>query len=80
MRTIVHVAQDAIRANTKDGGTRPAIIVRRGSKPTRHHEVELRDTSGKLLATFHYRPHAPLSCGARVWLALEEGVTANATL
>jgi hypothetical protein len=77
MRTIIHVAQDAIRANTKDGGTRPAIIVRRGSKPTRHSEIEIKAADGTLVGTFIYSPHKPLSCGARLWLQLEEGFNAE---
>jgi hypothetical protein len=71
------VAQDAIRANTKDGGTRPAIIVRRGAKPTRHNEVQITAPDGTVVGTFHYSPHKPLSCGARVWLELAEGFNAE---
>ena len=76
-RVIVHVAQDAIRANTKDGGTRPAIIVRRGSKPSRHDSVDITGPDGTIVGTFHYQPHQPLSCGARVWLELSEGFDAQ---
>jgi len=73
VKTIIHVAQDAIRANAKDGGTRPAIIVRRGSKPIRHSQVTITAPDGTLVGTFHYQPHTPLPCGARVWLELAEG-------
>jgi hypothetical protein len=62
-RTILHVAQDAIRR--QDGS--PAIILRDHRGATRHHEVELvRD--GEVLGKFVYSPDKPLSCGARVWL------------
>lgn len=78
---IIHVAQDAIRKNAKHGTNDPAIIVRENSrKSARHHEVELRDETGRVLGKFHYRPHDPLRCGARVWLELGEGVTAHATV
>jgi len=73
VKTIIHVAQDAIRANAKDGGDRPAIIVRRGAKPQRHHSVRIMAPDGTLVGTFHYQPHTPLPCGARVWLELAEG-------
>jgi len=76
MRTIIHVAQDAIRRNTRDGTDEPAIIVRRGSKPSRHNSVEIRSATGELVGTFKYQPHDPLSCGARVWLQLEDGFNA----
>lgn len=77
MKTIIHVAQDAIRRNAKNGTDDPAIIVRRGSKPSRHNSVEIRGTSGELVGTFKYQPHDPLSCGARVWLQLEDGFHAD---
>ena len=77
-RTIIHVAQAAIVKNRKEGTNDPAIIVRTGSKSARHHEVELRSSTGELVGTFIYSPHKPLPCGARLWLALEEGATANA--
>lgn len=70
-KVLIHVAQDAVRANTKTGGNEPAIIVRTGSKPKRHHEVDL-VVDGEVIGTFHYQPHDPLPCGARIWLALSE--------
>ena len=74
---IVHVAQDAIRRNAKHGTNDPAIIVRRGSKAERHHEVDIVGPDGQVIGTFHYQPHQPLSCGARVWLSLEKGYDAT---
>jgi len=72
-KQIVHVAQDAIRRNAKHGTDDPAIIVRTGSKPVRHNQVEIRGPNGELVGTFKYQPHDPLSCGARVWLEVEDG-------
>ena len=77
MATIIHVAQDAIRANAKDGGLRPAIIVRRKGKPERHNEVEIAGPDGSVVARFVYSPHKPLPCGARLWLELGEGYDAQ---
>lgn len=74
MKQIVHVAQDAIRKNTKEGTNDPAIIVRDYKGVERANEVELRDIRGNVLAKFVYRPHEPLSCGARLWLELDTDV------
>ena len=73
-RVIVHVAQDAIRKNTKEGTNDPAIIVRRGSKPSRHHSVELTLADGTVVGTFIYSPHKPLSCGARLYLSVNDAI------
>jgi hypothetical protein len=67
VRQVLHVAQNAIRANTKDGGLRPPIIVRNYKGAERAHEVEL-VVDGNVVGKFVYRPHDPLSCGARLWL------------
>lgn len=75
MKTIIHVAQQAIQQNRKDGGSRPAIIVREGRQSARHSEVEIVAPDGTTVGRFVYQPHDPLPCGARLWLALEEGVT-----
>lgn len=72
-KQIVHVAQDAIRRNAKNGTDDPAIIVNTKGKAQRFNEVEIRGTSGELVGVFKYQPHDPLSCGARVWLELEDG-------
>ena len=73
MKQLIHVAQDAIRRNMKTGSNDPVIIVRKGGKPERHHSVNL-VVDGKTVATFQYSQDKPLSCGARVWLQLAEGV------
>lgn len=78
MKKIIHVAQDAIRRNMKTGSNDPVLIVREGSRSARHHQVELRDENGRVVGTFHYSQDKPLSCGARVWLSLGEGVSAHA--
>lgn len=72
MNQIVHVAQDAIRRNAKNGTNDPAIIVRRGRKATRHHQVEVIGPDGSVVARFVYSPHKPLSCGARLWMEVAD--------
>lgn len=57
----------------KDGGNRPAIIVRNYKGATRHHEVDLGNGT-KIV----HRQNNPLSCGARVWIETENQVKAIA--
>jgi hypothetical protein len=70
MKQILHVAQDAIRRNTKEGTNDPAIIVRDYKGAERAHEVALM-VEGREVGRFVYRPHKPLSCGARLWLEVD---------
>lgn len=74
MKRLIHVAQDAIRANVKDGGQRPAIILRDHRGATRHSELELVTKDGTVIGRFVYSPNKPLSCGARLWLELDSEV------
>ncbi len=75
MKQIVHVAQCDIRANAKDGGLRPPIILRDYKGAVRAHELELIDrATGRNLGRFVYSPHSPLRCGARLWLELDSNV------
>lgn len=67
MKQILHVAQDAIRR--RDGSA--AIIVRDYKGATRAHEVELVLPDGSVVGKFIYSPENPLSCGARVWLEVD---------
>lgn len=73
----IHVAQDAIRRNTKNGTNEPAIIVRKGRKATRHHEVDILDREGTCVARIVYSPHKPLPCGARLWIEVPGQVAVN---
>jgi len=70
-KSIVHVAQDAIRKNLKCGTNDPAIIVRHKGKATRHHEVEIAP-GVKII----HKQNSPLSCGARVWIEVQGEVHA----
>jgi hypothetical protein len=74
VRRLIHVAQDAIRKNAKTGSADPPLILRVGGKATRHSTLVLRTKDGQELARFVYQPQTPLSCGARLWLEVAEGV------
>lgn len=66
VKQILHVAQDAIR---KQNGS-PAIIIRDYKGAKRTHEAAL-IVDGREVGRFVYRPHKPLSCGARLWLEVD---------
>ena len=61
--TRIHVNQHHIRANKKDGGTRPVISVKNGKSNQYGNTVLIHGPS-----TVVYSPEKPLSCGARVWI------------
>lgn len=63
MKTIIHVNQHVVKANTKNGSRDPVLTVKRGKTNTYAHEVVI-DGPSKVI----YRPDKPLSCGARVWI------------
>jgi hypothetical protein len=71
MKQIIHVAQDAIRRNAKNGTNEPAIIIRDHRWSRRVHEIELQTPDGKVIGKMIYSPHKPLSCGARLWIELD---------
>jgi hypothetical protein len=73
MKKILHVAQDAIRKNAKHGTNDPAIIIRTSKGGERAREAAL-VVDGREVGRFVYRPHKPLSCGARLWLEVNTDV------
>ena len=73
----LHVDQHRIRANVKDGTDIPAITVQGTGGPYKAHEVEILDKDGDVVATMIYRPHDPLSCGARLWIETRGEVRTN---
>ena len=78
MPEILHVRQDRIRRNAKLPAEQaePPIVMNRSGKRRYGNTVELRLPDGTVVATFRYRPHHPLSCGARLWMELANGIEA----
>lgn len=68
MKTIVHIHQHRIRANTKNGTNDPVIIARTYKGVRYGNHLEIKDKDGNVVATLKYQPQKPLSCGSRVWL------------
>lgn len=69
MKTIIHVNQHVIRANTKNGTTEPALTVKTYKSTTYAHTAEILGPSRIV-----HSPDKPLSCGARVWIETESEV------
>ena len=68
MKTIIHVNQHKIKANTKHGTTDPCLTVKSYKDNRYAHEAIIKDSQGNEVARIVYRPHDPLSCGARCWI------------
>lgn len=66
MKTIIHVNQHAIKANTKNGTNDPVLTVKTYKSNQYAHEVEIKGSSKVV-----YSPDKPLSCGAKVWIETE---------
>jgi hypothetical protein len=63
MKTIIHVNQHVIKANTKNNTNDPVLTVKTYKQNTYAHEVQINGPS-----TVVYSADKPLSCGARVWI------------
>jgi len=64
----IHVNQHKIRSNKKHGENEPVLTCKTSKTNDYGHEIAIYDDSGKEVARVIYRPHKPLSCGARVWI------------
>ena len=68
MKTIIHVNQHKIKANTKNG-TKDAVLTCKTYKTNDYaNEVIIYGQDGLEAARVVYRGDSPLSCGARVWI------------
>jgi hypothetical protein len=74
MKTIIHVNQHIIKANTKNGTDDPCLTVKTYKTNEYGKEVIIRDDEGREVAKIVYRPHNPLSCGARCWIETQKSV------
>lgn len=59
----IHVSQVNLRANRKDGGTRPLFTIQTSAGPVYASHVDIHGKS-ELVGS----PNKPLKCGARVWI------------
>ena len=70
MKTIIHVNQHVIKANTKTCKTAPPLTVKTYKSNTKCREVTIHGESKVV-----YQPNDPLSCGARVFIVTYGKVT-----
>jgi len=69
VKTIIHVNQHKIKANTKNGTNDPVLTVKTYKSNTYTHTAEIKGPSRVV-----HSPQKPLSCGARVWIETESEV------
>ena len=68
MKKIIHVNQHVLKRNVKNETDEPVLTVKTYRENSYAHEAIIRDTLGNEVARVIYRPHKPLSCGARCWI------------
>lgn len=74
MKTIVHVNQHVIKANRSSGSNDPVLTVKTYKSNRYASRVDIKDSSGEVVASVVYQPDAPLSCGAHVWIETQNEV------
>ena len=79
MKTIIHVNQHKLKANTKNGTSDPILTVKTYKDNRYAHEAVILGPDGEELARVAYRPHKPLSCGARCWIETDKEVRCETT-
>lgn len=67
MKTIIHVNQHNIKANSK-GESRPVLTCKTYKSNDYANEAVIYGQDGLPAATIKYSPENPLSCGAKVWI------------
>lgn len=69
MKKIIHVNQHIIKKNTKDGENNPVLTCKTYKGNQYAHEIQINGPC-KII----YNPNNPLSCGARVYIEVLDGV------
>ena len=75
MKTVIHVNQHNIRANSK-GSELPVLTVKDYKQNRKANHAAVVDADGKALVKVVYSPDKPLPCGAKVWIETEMEVIA----
>lgn len=70
-RRFLHVNQNILRQNLKTGERNPCITVKDGKSNTYCHCVEVRSSTGELVARLETHLDSPLSCGARIYFVVQ---------
>ena len=69
MKTIIHVNQHIIRANSKSEDKKPPLTVKTYKENRKGFEAEITGSARVI-----YSPDKPLNCGARVWIETDSEV------
>ena len=75
MKTVIHVNQHNIKANSK-GSELPVLTVKDYKQNRKANHAAVVDADGKALGKVVYSPDKPLPCGAKVWIETEMEVIA----
>tara|TARA_R100001443_G_scaffold19430_1_gene31036 strand:- start:4115 stop:4345 length:231 start_codon:yes stop_codon:yes gene_type:complete len=75
MKTVIHVNQHNIKANSK-GSELPVLTVKDYKQNRKANHAAVVDADGKALVKVVYSPDKPLPCGAKVWIETELEVIA----
>ena len=75
MKKIIHVNQHIIKHNTKHGTDEPVLTIKTYKENKYAHEAIIKTKDWVELAKVIYRPHDPLSCGAREWIEMQTDTT-----
>lgn len=67
MKTIIHVNQHNVRANSK-GASLPVITCKTSKANVYTNEAIIYGQDGLIAAKITYSKDKPLSCGAKVWI------------
>lgn len=74
MKTIIHVNQNHIRKNINlpESEQLAVITVKTYKSNAYTNSVDILDNDGSIIAKLVYSPNKPLSCGARLWIEVED--------
>ncbi len=70
----IHVNQHKIKSNARNGASEPVLSCKTSRTNQYGHECIIRGETGNEVARVIYRPHKPLSCGARCWVETKNPV------
>lgn len=68
----IHVNQHVIKKNRKTGGREPVLTCKNYQNTEYADEIVIYDLHHKEVARLVYRPDKPLSCGAHVWIEVDD--------
>lgn len=75
MKTIIHINQHNIRSNINSEEILPVITCKTYKSNDYYNNITLiHKESGTVIGKVIYSPDKPLSCGARVWIEIDNDI------